>query len=74
MPFALCPSGTRANGAVLLGPLGGARGGDERALPCDEDGQRSVRRLAVYFLRETGQNRRRRAIQDTRRGYNNHFR
>ena len=55
MPLALCLSGTRANGAVILGPLGGARGGDERARPCDEDGQRSVRRPAVQFLREAGQ-------------------
>ena len=39
MPLTLCLSGTRANGPVLLGPLGGARGDDERALPCDEDGQ-----------------------------------
>ena len=48
-PLALRLPGRRANGAVLLGPLGGARGGDERARPCDEDGQRSVRRLAVRF-------------------------
>ena len=55
MPLTLCLSGTRANGPVLLGPLGGACFGDERALPCDEDGQRSVRRPAVQFLREAGQ-------------------
>ena len=49
MPLALCLSGTRANEAVLLGPLGGARGGDERARPCDEGGQRSVRLLMPTF-------------------------